>query len=221
LVGVKKLHQTMDIGCPGKLLVRTRSCHASEKCWKGDHSECENNNRCGKPWIVALKPKAHVSLRATPQRAGEFGIRLGQDTKQGDVVCVEVKEQNEPWILGRVVGDLGPCELKTPTDTPCAVLVPGDIVVEMQKLEPVNPGTKLFDVTNKVFPIRAKDMRLGKPQVKHLEVGRSGRCRSAPARTGMRNIPGVAMQRQSTSRCEIGSSTHSRILRSMLLCDEN
>eukprot|EP00466_Bigelowiella_natans_P008826 jgi/Bigna1/77508/fgenesh1_pg.48_\ len=81
LVGVKKLHQVLDIGCPGKLLVRTRSCRASEKCWKGDHSECKNNDRCGKPWIVTLKPKAHVSLRATPQRAGELGIKLGQDAK--------------------------------------------------------------------------------------------------------------------------------------------
>ena len=221
LVGIKKLHQMLDIGHPGKLLVRTRSCHASEQCWKGDHSECKNNERCGKPWVVILKPKAYVSLRETPERAGEFGIKLGGDAKKGDIVCVEVKEQNEPWILGRVVGDLGSYELKTPTDTPYTVLVPGDIVVEIQKLEPVNPGTKVFDVTNKVFPVRAKDIRLGKVEVKHLEVRRSGRCRSAPARMGMRNTPSVAMQNQSTSRCEISSSTHSRILMSMLLCGGN
>jgi hypothetical protein len=160
-----------------------------------------------------------VSLRETPQQAAEKGLKIAAGVKKNEIVCVEVRQQEEPWILGRVVGELGSYELKASIDTPYAVLVSGDVAVEIQKLEPVNPGTKMFDVTNKVFPVRGKDIRLGNIEVKYIQVRRSRRARGAPQRLGMRNTPSCSFQNQTTSRCEITTETHSLILRSLLLSE--
>ena len=94
--------------------------------------------------------------------------------------------------------------MKTSTDTEFAVLVPGDIVVEVRKLQPVNPGTKVFDIVGDAFPVRAKDIRLGNIEVKYMEVRRSHRAR------------GWAVRNQSAERCEIDSETHSDILKSVI-----
>lgn len=114
------------------------------------------------------------------------------------------RKEHEPWILGKICGDLGAYEMKTTQDTEYAVLVPGDLAVEIRKLQPVNPGTKMFDITGGTFPVRARDIRLGRISVAYRQVRRSGRAR------------GWAVSNQSTERCEITSETHAAILKAVI-----
>ena len=218
LNGIKKIHQMLDIGEPGKLMIRTRSCHC-DSCWNGRYGECANKERCGDPWTVCLQPKAHRRLAETPVEIAEVGLKISREAQKDAVVCVMVRQEHEPWMLGKVCGSLGSYELKSAAvDTPYATLVPGDVVLEVRKLEPINPGTKVFDVTTKVFPVRAKDVRLGKIEVEYQQVRRSRRGRSAPQRLGMRSAaPSFSVENESTQRCEISSATHAKILASILV----
>ena len=59
-------------------------------------------------------------------------------------------------------------------DTPCAVLVPGDWVLLIQKFEPVSPGCSSYDVTNNHLSVRARDARLGNVEVECQRARRSG-----------------------------------------------
>ena len=203
LNGMKKLHQLIDVGQPGRLRVRTRSCHSCDGCW-ADGKNCRNDERCGKPWIVVLKPKAHRQLVESLDNIAAKGEETARKVKPNDVTCVMVRKEHEPWMLGKVHGDMGAHEVKTPIDTEHAVLVPGDLAVEVRKLHPVNPGTKVFDIVGGAFPVRAKDIRLGDIPVTCQQVRRSGRSR------------GWAVRNQSAERCEIASDTHGEILKSAL-----
>mmetsp|Transcript_2962 Transcript_2962/g.5491 ORF Transcript_2962/g.5491 Transcript_2962/m.5491 type:complete len:262 (+) Transcript_2962:93-878(+) len=218
LQGIKQIHQMLDIGKPGRLMIRTRSCHC-DSCWIGRYAQCANKKRCGDPREVCLQPKAHRRLAETPAEiAANTGLNISREAQKDDIVCVMVRQEHEPWMLGRVCGSLGSHELKSAAvDTPHATLVPGDVVLETRKLEPINPGTKVFDVTTKVFPVRAKDVRLGKMEVEYKQVRRSRRGRSAPQRLGMHSAPRISMQNEATQRCEISSATHAKMLASVLV----
>ena len=110
--GSKSLHQYVDTGKEGQLLVRERPCHKCDCCmtldWKKmmaakDDGGCQYKEACGTPQLVTMTgvktPKA--VLDATT--AETDGTALAEQTRAGDFVAVEINGQELPWVLGHVV----------------------------------------------------------------------------------------------------------------------
>ena len=109
LDGSKKLHQFIDIGQPGKLLVRHRPCHLCPGCMALDKekiiNECQHTDRAGQAYIADIKPvSGQATLPTTRDAVAQLGRRLSAAAKPGDFVAIELQFNNLPWLIGEVVG---------------------------------------------------------------------------------------------------------------------
>ena len=108
--GSKQMHQFLDIGEEGKILVRRRPCHFCAGCMALDKekimNDCEHKDRCGIAKIVEIKPKsgARAEVPADKNAIWEEGRRLSRAAVLGDYVAVELAFDNLPFLVGEVIG---------------------------------------------------------------------------------------------------------------------
>lgn len=103
LDGSSKLHQFEDIGTTGFFRVRERSCHRRNECWQGRSEFCTCVDMKQYPsMLVELKPLTTPERALTRSKLSEEGVTMGREVMEGDYVCVEVDNLQEPWMIGRV-----------------------------------------------------------------------------------------------------------------------
>jgi hypothetical protein len=174
LDGSSKLHQFEDIGITGFLRVRERSCHRRNECWQGRSEFCTCVDMKQYPsMLVELKPLTTPERALTRSKLSEEGITMGREVMEGDYVCVEVDNLQEPWMVGRVRTS---CEVwpesKGRQYLWMGWVVPGDEVVWVQKLEGVG---NTFTLTSKEFPVFIEDIRLMKFKMEKIQTRASSR----------------------------------------------
>ena len=91
LDGSSKVHQSGDIGVPGFLRVRERSCHRCPDCWAGKAEYCCCMDMVDYPSeLVELKALTTPERALTRSRLSEEGVEMGRAAEIGDRVCVGV-----------------------------------------------------------------------------------------------------------------------------------
>lgn len=147
----------------------------------------------GRQWLL----RSHLARR---------GIELSKKLKNGDFIIVEVDDKSEPWMLGRVLiedrQNIGPyvaTDHVEEKDNWMGRIEPGDSVIQVEKLEPIAPGSREFKFPNpnalsaevmkmKTFAVFVEDIRVAasvqkKPPPPPLEdEGRPRRSTRASAR---------------------------------------
>ena len=109
LKGSKKIHQFLDIGHEGKLLISERPCHRCPGCMALDAEkiikDCENKDRCGQARITAVQPLSGASaelplLRSAPAQAGK---KMALEGEEGDFIAIELTHCVNPWTMAEIV----------------------------------------------------------------------------------------------------------------------
>ena len=79
--GSKQMHQFLDIGEEGKVLVRRRPCNFCAGCMALDKekimNDCEHVDRCGIAKIVEIKPKSGARAEVPADKNAICGRRAG------------------------------------------------------------------------------------------------------------------------------------------------
>jgi hypothetical protein len=181
LDGSSNLHQFRDIGVAGQLLVRTRSCHHCECCWVGRWSECVYRDIVGKEETVTLKPVGNPAVPVTRSVLLNRGLELSAQLEVGDFCVIELDDQNEGWMICETVEKMTTLtgNRTSSIGTSSFDFRSGDKVVQVRKLEPIQPGSRLFVKTEKKFPVFAEDMRVTKIGLRELTSTRAGTSRSS------------------------------------------
>jgi hypothetical protein len=162
LDGSSSLHQFRDIGLPERLRVRTRSCHHCDSCWDGRWSECRYIDIVGTPTDVRLSPASDPAPRITRNLLAKRGAELCKEVGDGEFIAAELDSENEAWMLCMVRGrtyvvdkDFTSTIGQHSFDFRC-----NDTVIDVQKLEPIAPGSRIFQKVEKTFPLFVEDVRV-------------------------------------------------------------
>ena len=173
LVGSAALHQFEDIGVPGFLRVRARSCHQCPNCWDGKPEGCENVDMVGAPSMIELRTCSDPDPPLTRSSLASHGIQLSADLEEGDFITVEVDSLQEPWMVGRCLGAAFEwTEVQGDQYYWMGRVVPGDRVVWVEKLE---GDSKVLTVTLKRFPVFVQDIRSAKFTMEQITTRVSAR----------------------------------------------
>ena len=159
LGGIKSLHQLCDIGIPGSLRVRQCSCHQCPACQAGQYGRCENLSLLGPTETVTLEPDGGRSVRLTRNALSDAGVLLSREVCSGEIIGVELTGMNESFMLAEVLSPSGPYAITTASESVMGLLQPGDLVLDIRKLEPTSLGSSMYEVTEKQFPIFIEDIR--------------------------------------------------------------
>ena len=123
--GSKVLHQFLDVGKPGKILVRHRPCYKCDGCAAGnweDILKCQFNDICGKARWAHLRSPAGGKVQRpvavlTTAGAHEAGRAAVAESAVGDFLVVELNPYKDkgddgkdvtvvpslPWMVGEIV----------------------------------------------------------------------------------------------------------------------
>ena len=175
LGGIKSLHHLMDVGEPGKLRVRIGSCHRCPGCEQGDYASCENVKLVGVPEVIDLRPKGQASVRLGRNALSDLGVKLASEAKPQEVIAVELSYESEPFMLAAVLSESGPRKVTEAFESDLGQFKAGDMVLDVQKLEPVTLGSSHYIYTEKRFPIFIEDIRKRNMQNHLTEVDHSRR----------------------------------------------
>ena len=168
--GSSEMFEFIDIGVPGKLMVRRRPCHQCECCMRLDPSGCVNKLVCGEPEVWEVPTLAPPRLPTTRRGLEELGKKISKESEAGDYVIVEVSNMHsERFMVGQVVkgGEARELEEGEEEDTWFGMFSAGDYVLRVTKLEPLAPGSVTFenrDEQNRrdtAMLVYAEDVRMG------------------------------------------------------------
>jgi hypothetical protein len=121
--GSNKIHQMRDVGEPGLVEARLRSCHC-KPCYSERYEDCEYLEQMPKE---LLWEEHQFKMKAAGRRPGlrsdveSAGARLGLQVMPGDIVAFYV-HHDEAWMLGKV---LDPNEGAIAWGQPAAKLITG------------------------------------------------------------------------------------------------
>eukprot|EP00964_Phaeocystis_antarctica_P081213 scaffold50788_cov68-Phaeocystis_antarctica.AAC.3 len=152
LEGSSRWHSFVDVGEPGRVLVRTRSCHQCDNCFAGCVSSmCYDQMRFGvaKNVPIARPKKAESSLSRMLKSAGErTPEEMAPDLMPGMMLCIAVEgSEHEPWMLGQLS-----CEITKATESDVEAMQElgykgvrlGQRVLRLTKFEPFAVGSRKF-----------------------------------------------------------------------------
>jgi len=166
------MHQFEDIGRPGFIRVRERSCHRCKSCWEGNSERCSTITMLNYPSrILELKPVTTPQRSLTRSKLSEEGMTMAATVVPGDFVCCEIDSQQEPWMIG--LAETGLIKYEGGEQiTWMGRIMAGDLLIWATKLE---GSGNIFGATEKRVPIFAEDIRLIKFPMKQLETRTSSR----------------------------------------------
>jgi hypothetical protein len=170
LEGTARLHSFVDIGKPGMIRCRERSCHQKgcTNCWQGEASVgCtgDQKERCGVSVTEHLrfpaKPESSLSRTLKSMESMSVNAML-EESVAGHMVCISVPDQpHEPWMLGVLQGAPAPA---TASDVAEAQklgfdLKEGASVLRLTKYEPFEIGSRRFIETKVPIVVPAGRLR--------------------------------------------------------------
>ena len=111
----------------------------------------------------AAAPKGKHALQ-------QLGRELSATVVPGDVVCVELageleEREKQPWMLG-IAENAGTYVVEEEYESVFGKFKPGDVVIDVQKLEPLAPASRFFVATDRCFPVFVEDVRKVKIKLK-------------------------------------------------------
>eukprot|EP00966_Prymnesium_polylepis_P211612 4900374-Prymnesium_polylepis.2 len=173
LDGTARMHSFVDIGKPGSIQWRERSCHAKgcSSCWEGKASSAGcigDANRCGpsaiKHLVFPAKPETSLA-RTLPSEGDKTVADMLKEVVAGEMVSVSLPSRvHEPWMLGRLQGE--PVEA-TEADVAEAKeldfsVKAGTMVLRLTKYEPFEIGSRRFVETKVKLVVPASRLRRNK-----------------------------------------------------------
>ena len=170
LAGSARMHSFVDIGKPGMIRWRERSCHRKgcDNCWQGEASAgCTSDakERCGASAIqhLAFPAKPESSLARTLKSMASKSVNdMLSDASAGQMVCVSIPDQpHEPWMLGMLKGGVAPAAVTDVTEARALgfTVKEGAMVLRMSKFEPFEVGSRRFIETKVQIVVPAGRLR--------------------------------------------------------------
>lgn len=159
LGGIKSLHHLFDVGTPGCLGVRQCSCHSCDACQQGRHEACANMQLLGPVERIKLVPETGRSVRLTRNALSELGIALSREVCHKEIIGIELEGANESFMLAEVLNESGPYTMEVAQESYMGKFMPGDVVLDVRKMEPTSAGSALYELTDKCFPVFVADVR--------------------------------------------------------------
>jgi hypothetical protein len=167
LDGSSKLRQISDIGIPGEIRVRRKSCHECVGCMDLNPSFCRNSDMCGESERKKLKVLVEQRNDSTRRAQTRNQIDDAFLIAENETIMIENDAAREPWMIGDVVKkrtierEKDSCVYRMPADTQdvFGFFAKGDHVVDFQKYEPVAWGSSYFVRTDKIFPVYVENIR--------------------------------------------------------------
>lgn len=132
---------------------------------------------------VELEPVSQSVREITHLRSygTQLGKKLSSESEIGDIIASVLTVEGggicdaEPFMLCKVLSNV--YTVKEDFESFCGNFEGGvDVVLDIQKYEPVSAGSSVFTPTDKRFPIYVDDVRLGKIELLQRKVRRSARC---------------------------------------------
>ena len=166
------MNQFEDIGRPGYLRVRDRSCHRCESCWAGRSHECTEPSMQHFPAeLVELDPYTPPERPVTRSALTSEGIALSQTVQPDDFIAVEIDDLQTPWMLFRAIGK---AEMYTGPEERwwMGKIMPGDELLWGYKMAGVG---STFTLTAEKSPIFIEDVRAAKLALKEINTRTSTR----------------------------------------------
>ena len=179
LKGSARLHSFVDVGQPGRIMIRERSCHQCPNCWAGhDSSGCMDEARFGRAQNVPIaRPKAPESsiARVLRDAGGLTPDEMAPQLNDGMMVSVAMDgNDHEPWFLGRLEGDVAKATAAEATamkEMGYKNVKPGQRVLHLTKFEPFQAGSRRFVETKVSLVVPLSSLR------RHQLVSNSERAR--------------------------------------------
>ena len=135
-----------------KIVVRQRSCHECACCFAGDFDDCANEGTVGAPIDATLKVISPERDPVTRSSLARTGLALADTVSNGDFIVVEQHSEQEPWIVCRALGAKHTHALASgEIQTRMGRVIPGDVLVNVEKLEGVGSSYKV--IGNESFPV--------------------------------------------------------------------
>lgn len=187
------MHQFEDIGRPGFLRVRDRSCHRCTSCWEGNSHECTTPGMEAFPAeLVELDPYTMPERPVTRSALSSEGMVMARTADVHDFVAVEIDSLQEPWMIGQCTSKVLMYEGEEKY-TWMGKIIPGDEILWAHKLE----GTgNTFTLTDKLVPVFVEDVRHVKFEMRPI-ITRQQSTRST--RTDKRNLKRFELSRNDKS----------------------
>ena len=107
-VGIKKLHFVEDIGRPGFVGIRERSCHQClGACAAGKFEDCKHNARCGHYRVLELSPKTAIRAAVSTRNTREnLALDFAGQCKAGDFFITDfTMDSTEKFTMFAVYKD--------------------------------------------------------------------------------------------------------------------
>lgn len=170
ITGSQKCRQFTSVGTPMSIRMRLRSCHDCPSCMNLDPENkaqlecgsCKQTGLCGPVGgeIIQLHAESGTSGRIGIARSipAARGAALAANAKEGEVVCMIVADEPQPFCIGVV----SKAQFKVQHNTACSSggVKQGDLLVTMRKLEPASAGSSTFVVTDRLLNVHSHCMRL-------------------------------------------------------------
>ena len=167
LEGSARLHSFVDIGEPGRVLLRERSCHQCASCFAGKpSSECFDEKRFG---LTRNVPIAHPripesSLSRALKSAGEKSPEeMAPELSAGMMLSVAAElSEHEPWNLGRLNGRVVQAtqnDVIAMRELGYKNVRAGQRVLHLTKFEPFDTGSRKFIETKVALVVPLSALR--------------------------------------------------------------
>ena len=109
--------------------------------------------------MVVLVPVSLAKAKAMSINESKLQSRgrvLGARAEVKSYICVELELEKQPWCLGEVVEKAR--ELTASIMSRMGVIEAGDVVIDIQKLEPTSPGSRTFVKSDRIFAVHVENI---------------------------------------------------------------
>ena len=143
----------------GQLRFRPMPCHQCPGCLNLDPSACKNVRECGAPQVLTIPTLSNPTPPTTRNGMMKWGVDLAQGCVAGDIIVLELSGlASEKFMVARVTGELA--EAEGASTSWFGDVRTGDLVLRVQKLDPVVLGGTTFELRRqKDIFIFAEDVR--------------------------------------------------------------
>ena len=179
--------------------MRTRFCWC-KKCLAKDYKSCANSERCPSPTEHKVSPQAiDPFFEVENKNLSETGRKLASESKFGEYIVVETTDPSERFFIcknnsgtgdescgaGPYTVEPGRGDYATPIDSINGFFLPGDEVIDVEKLEPLTPGSLTHVETDKCFPVHTTAVRVINLGLEPQVVNRFPRRKNRAPRRGL------------------------------------
>jgi hypothetical protein len=160
--GSSKCHEFRDIGREGFLKCRVLSCHRCVHCQNLRPQDCINVHRTGEQLLkqVTFKSGGAVEVPLLRSSVGINGQANAAAVKVGTLFSVELDCAQEPWMIAKATSELHKYDGESKM-TWMGRVDPGDMIINVVKLEPTTAGSNTFtDTSNNEMSVFDTDVRV-------------------------------------------------------------